>query len=94
MRPFVHFLAAITIFVISVALGAVGGGFIGREIAVHYPGYYRSMFPTAVTRPFFDCVEVGVGTGIGQGAVAGLVVGGVLVLASAIAKRPHKVSGN
>jgi hypothetical protein len=80
-------LLGIVVFVSSVILCAIGGGLLGKFIAVQYPGYYPSVFPTAATQPGFDATEVGIGTGIGQGAAAGLLVGAVAVLALAIANR-------
>jgi hypothetical protein len=80
-------LVGVVVFVASVVLCAIGGGLLGKFIAVQYPSYYPSVFPTAATQPDFDATEVGIGTGVGQGAAAGLFVGAVSVLALAIANR-------
>ena len=80
-------LIALAVFAASVALCAIGGGLLGKIIAVRFPHYYPSVFPTAATQPYFDATDVGIGTGVGQGAAAGLLVGGVVVLALAIANR-------
>ena len=87
MRILKQLFVAFAVFVASVLLCAVGGGLLGKIIAVEFPRYYPSVFPDAATRPFFDATDVGVGTGIGQGAAAGLFVGAVVVLALAIANR-------
>ena len=80
-------LVGVAIFVCSVIVCAAGGGLLGKFIAVQYPRYYPSVFPTSATQRDFDATEVGVATGIGQGAAAGLLVGAVIVLALAIANR-------
>jgi hypothetical protein len=80
-------LAAFAVFVTSVVVCATGGGLLGKLIAVKFPHYYPSVFPVAATRPHFDAAEVGIAMGVGQGAVAGLFVGAVAVLAIAIASR-------
>ena len=85
MRIVVQLLIAFVVFVGSVILCAVGGGLIGNFIAIKYPGYYRSVFSRAATQPDFDPATMGIATGIGQGAVAGLLVGAVVVLALAVA---------
>ena len=87
MRILVQLVIAATVFLSSVAICAACGGFIGRMIAIRCPSYYPSMFPKAATQPYFDSVQVGEGTGAGQGAAAGLLVGGVIVLVLAIANR-------
>jgi hypothetical protein len=78
-------LIAFVVFVGSVVLCAVGGGLLGRVIAALFPRYYPSVFPAAATQPEFDAVQVGVATGVGQGAAAGVFVGAVIVLALAVA---------
>lgn len=86
---------AFGVFIVSVLLCAIGGGLIGKFIAVKFPHYYPSVFPTAATQSYFDAAEVGIGTGIGQGAAAGLLVGAVVVLALAVANRRregHRIS--
>ena len=87
MRLLKQLLVGVVVFLSSVLLCAVGGGFLGHFIAGRYPRYYPSVFPTAATQPYFDAREVGIATGIGQGAAAGLLVGAVVVLALAIANR-------
>ncbi|CAA9438258.1 MAG: hypothetical protein AVDCRST_MAG64-3979 [uncultured Phycisphaerae bacterium] len=87
MRLLTQLLIALAVFAASVVLCAAGGGLLGKFIATRFPGYYPSVFPAAATRPSFDAAEVGVATGIGQGAAAGLFVGAVVVLALAVANR-------
>ncbi|MDB5333365.1 MAG: hypothetical protein JWP03_4516 [Phycisphaerales bacterium] len=87
MRLLKQLLLAFAIIITSVVLCAIGGGFIGKLIAVKFPNYYPSVFPAAATQPYFDASEMGIATGIGQGAAAGLLVGAVVVLALAIANR-------
>jgi hypothetical protein len=78
---------AFAVFVASVVLCAIGGGLLGKLIAVEFPHYYPSVFSTSATQPYFDAAEMGIATGVGQGAAAGLLVGAVVVLALAIAHR-------
>jgi hypothetical protein len=68
-------------------LSAQLGALLGKFIAVRFPHYYPSVFPDTATQPYFDATDVGMGTGFGQGAVAGLFFGAVVVLALAIANR-------
>ena len=78
-------LRAVGIIVVSALVcGLVGagiGGFLGRAA----PGYYRTVF--RASGPEFDPVEVGLGLGLTQGLAAGLLVGCVLVLATALWNR-------
>ncbi len=85
-------LVSLAVFIASTLLCATGGGLLGKFIALEFPHYYPSMFPAAATQPFFNATEVGIGTGIGQGAAAGLLVGGVVVLALAIRNRRRDAS--
>jgi hypothetical protein len=85
MRVVKQLSIAFLVFVISVPLCAAGGGLVGDVIAMKFPHYYPSVFPEAATQPWIDAHDVGIGTGIGQGAAAGVVVGGFIVVALAIA---------
>ena len=76
---------AFVVVLLSVMLCAAGGGVLGSVIAHRFPSYYPSVYRTAATQPGFNATEVGVATGIGQGAAAGLLVGAVIVLALAVA---------
>jgi hypothetical protein len=70
---------------------AAGGGVLGYSLALVAPSYYRSVF-SGGDAAGFDPVQVGIGLGISQGAIAGLAVGSIVVLAVAIsgARRPAK----
>ena len=62
-------------FVITFASGllcAAGGGALGYALAVLSPAYYRGVFQ-AGRAPGFDPVAVGLGLGISQGLIAGLL---------------------
>lgn len=85
MRLMKQISVATVVFIVVVPLCAAGGGLLGDFIAVEYPHYYPSLFPEAATRLWFDAREVGIGTGIGQGAVTGIFVTGLIVVALAIA---------
>ena len=69
--------AIIFIFVVSFA---VVGGLLGFGLGVGVPSYYRTVV-VGGDDPDFNPVLVGLGLGIPQGAVSGLVIGSVLVLA-------------
>lgn len=85
MRLMKQISIAVAVFMVAIPLCAAGGGLLGDFIAIECPHYYPSVFPEAATQRWFDAREVGIGTGIGQGAVAGVVVGGFIVVALAIA---------
>ena len=87
MRILKQVIVVLAVFFVSVVVCAIGGALLGKFIAVQYPHYYPSVFPDAATQPYFDANDVGMGTGLGQGAAAGLFVGAVTVLALAIANR-------
>jgi hypothetical protein len=61
---------------------ATGGGLIGYLLGVFAPAYYRGVFGNG-RQPWFDPVEVGLGLGITQGAICGVIAGAVVVLAVA-----------
>jgi hypothetical protein len=75
---------AILIFALSAAVCTAGGALIGFCLGRFAPAYYYSVVPPQPGLPY-DPVAVGVGLGLTQGLVAGLCVGGVIVLALAIA---------
>jgi hypothetical protein len=66
----------------SAMLCALVGLGIGYGLAVAIPSYYRGVFRDG-NSPNFDPVQVGMGLGLSQGVIAGLVVGCVVVLAVA-----------
>jgi len=53
----------------------LAGGILGWAIGCFWPEYYQIVFGRAAQQAAFDPVAVGVGLGVTQGAVAGLVVG-------------------
>lgn len=73
---------AFLIIAASVVTFAAGGGLIGYALAVLAPAYYRGVF-TNGRQPWFNPVEVGLGLGVTQGAVCGVIAGAVVVLAVA-----------
>lgn len=87
-------LLAFAIVVTSVILCAIGGGVIGKLIAIRFPHYYPSVFSDSATQPYFDAAEIGIASGIGQGAAAGLFVGAAVTLAVAIASRRRDGRGD
>jgi hypothetical protein len=69
-----------TVLISAVAATALGA-ILGLTLGWFAPGYYRSVFEGG-SDPLFSPVQVGLGLGASQGAIAGLVVGVVLVWAS------------
>jgi hypothetical protein len=65
----------------GLAFGAAGAG-IGYGLALAAPGYYRGVFNSG-REPWFDPAAVGLGLGLTQGAICGVIVGCVIVLAVA-----------
>jgi hypothetical protein len=61
---------------------AIGGGGIGYALGAIVPAYYQSVFSNG-RQPWFDPVAVGLGLGITQGLICGVIVGAVVVLAVA-----------
>jgi hypothetical protein len=70
------------IIALSAIAFAAGGGLLGYGLGVWAPGYYRGTWPGG-RRPEFDPAEVGLGLGVSQGAVCGVLVGVAVVLAVA-----------
>jgi hypothetical protein len=70
------------VVIASAVVGALAGVGVGYSLGAVAPAYYRGVFPNG-NSPEFDPVQVGIGLGLTQGAVAGLVVGCVVVLAVA-----------
>ena len=70
------------IIVLSCVAFAGAGLANGYGLAVFVPNYYRSVFVHG-REPWFDPIVVGIGQGLTQGSVCGLVVGCVVVLATA-----------
>jgi len=66
----------------GIGFGA-GGMLIGYILGRAAPSYYRAVFG-ARNDPGFDPVQVGIGLGLTQGSVCGILVGAAVVLASAI----------
>ena len=73
-------LRGFAIIIGSAIFFAVAGGAIGYLLAITIPQYYRDVF-RAGQNPDFDPVAVGLGLGITQGAIAGLLVGAIVVIA-------------
>jgi hypothetical protein len=71
-----------TIIIPSGFAFALGGGLSGYGLALLEPGYYRGVFSSG-REPRFDPVAVGLGLGVTQGLICGLLVGAVVVLAVA-----------
>ncbi len=71
-------------------LGAVVGGVGGFLVGTYAPGYFRSQFPGQAMQPWFNPVEVGTVLALWQGAVVGLIVGSVVVLAVSWQNSSHK----
>lgn len=71
----------VTVVVITM-LAAFGGGLIAVALNWLAPDYYPGVF-RSMNHPFGDAPQIGVGTGVIQGQVVGLLVGGVVVLALA-----------
>ncbi len=69
----------------AIVFGAAGAA-IGMVLGNVVPGYYRAVFRNGLD-PAFRPEQVGGGLGSTQGAVCGVVVGSVLVLASSGASR-------
>src|SRR5262249_14821667 len=83
-------------FAIIIASGAVfamGGGAIGYALARLTPSYYRSVFHGGES-PAFDPVQVGIGLGVSQGLIAGLVVSSIVVLAAGFFRASIAQKGN
>ena len=81
--------AILTIFGLMIAF-AILGGLLGWTLGVAAPNYYETVFSNAATRPGFDPTQIGLGLGITQGAVVGLVIGCVAVLSVAIIRSRKK----
>jgi hypothetical protein len=70
------------IILLSMLAFAVGGGLIGYGLGAFAPDYYHSTFghgPQVQLNP----VALGLGLGVTQGLICGLVAGSVVVLAVA-----------
>jgi hypothetical protein len=63
----------------AVGFGAAGAG-IGSALGVVAPSYYRGVFANG-NEPGFDPIQVGLGLGLSQGSICGVLVGMVVVLA-------------
>jgi hypothetical protein len=70
------------IIVLSSIGFAAGGGLLGYGLGVLVPGYYRGVYRDG-RGPEFDPVAVGLGLGVAQGAICGVLVGATVVLAVA-----------
>jgi hypothetical protein len=91
-RPALSILRAFSIVIASGAGFGTAGIGIGYILGVLAPSYYRGVFPNG-NDPGFDPVQVGVGLGFSQGAICGVLVGMVVILAVAISGRPWISSG-
>lgn len=72
--------AILAIFLSAIVFAAVGLA-VGYGIAALMPGYYRAVFEGG-RDPRFNPIEVGVGLGLTQGMVLGVVVGALVVAGS------------
>jgi hypothetical protein len=72
-------LRGFTIVALSVLFCALVGLSVGYTLGAVAPGYYRTVFRNG-NSPEFDPVQVGVGLGLTQGLLCGLVVGCVVVI--------------
>jgi hypothetical protein len=70
------------IVVLSAVAFGIGGGLIGYSLGVFAPAYYRGVYRSG-QEAWFDPVQMGLGLGISQGAVCGVIIGCVVVLAVA-----------
>lgn len=70
------------IILLSAAAFGLGGGLIGYILGVWTPSYYRGVFISG-REPWFDPVAVGLGLGVSQGLMCGVVAGVAVVLAVA-----------
>lgn len=78
---------------IIIATGAgfgAAGGLLGLALGLGAPGYYRGVFGRG-DGPGFGPWRVGVGLGLNQGLICGLVVGSAAVIAEAFWSR-HRVT--
>jgi hypothetical protein len=72
----------------AVCCGLIGT-VLGAGMALLIPDYYRAVFG-AVDDPSFEPLAVGLGLGLTQGTIGGLVVGCVVILSVAIySRRPN-----
>lgn len=72
------------IVVVSTILFSLSGGGLGFALGRFAPSYYRTVYPTGRVD---DPVQLGIGLGTTQGAIAGVIVGCVIVMAVAISSR-------
>jgi hypothetical protein len=83
--------AFIIIGVSGIAL-AIGGATIGYSLGRLSPTYYRSVFEFGRS-PDFDPAQAGLGLGLTQGCIAGLIIGAVVVLAVSLSGPQQTVKG-
>lgn len=74
---------AVVILIGSACAGILLGGGLGFGLGHLAPGYYRHLYRVG-TDPDFDPVAVGIGLGVTQGLVYGLLMGGVLIAADCL----------
>jgi hypothetical protein len=76
--------------IIASAIGfGFAGGLIGYALGRFAPAYYRGVY--GIVEPStFNPVQVGLGLGISQGLIAGVLVGAVVVLAVGFSRRQSK----
>jgi hypothetical protein len=67
---------------------ALAGGLLGFTLGAYAPAYYRAVF-FGGDEPGFNPVQAGLGLGTSQGAICGVVVGCVAVLAAALSRPPQ-----
>lgn len=83
---------ALTCIAVCVVIGGNVGLGIGWLLGRKTPGFYDATFPNAAETGI-DPVDIGIGLGLAQGSVLGLVTGCVAVLATTwYAVRTHNRS--
>ena len=79
---------AFAIIILSAISFSLAGGGLGYALACTVPSFYQAVFRGLVG---IDPVPVGIGLGIAQGTIAGLIVGSVAVLAVSISSKHNAV---
>jgi hypothetical protein len=83
---------AFVIIGISGIAFAASGGAIGYSLGLLSPTYYRAVFEFGRS-PDFDPAQAGLGLGLTQGCIAGIVIGAVVVLASCLSSLRQPLKG-
>ena len=77
---------ALTVIVGSGVGFAALGAALGAILALLAPGYYRGVFSGGQAADF-DPLQVGLGLGLTQGTICGLIIGAVIVLGVSLSSR-------